>query len=180
MSITTGEIREWLTCSIISADKGEILIPISVSCKSRGSTKHIVFPHPVPTSIMTSLPHRIFFAASSCHWKGCFPKIWKAFSERTDRSTSSSLYFLTWERAEGMLGSNSWIHKILFSRCMKHWGHGCTLCRLYQSLFSNDQYPPLARNVSWFALGAAVQKTKKNHYLEAWRLYFTYVCIIWP
>ena len=81
------------TWSIISTVRGEIvrIISVPVSSNSRGREKHRVFPLPVPTSTMTSSPHRTACGTSSCHSNGRLWKIWSAFSTSFSTSISSGL-----------------------------------------------------------------------------------------
>jgi len=60
------------TWSIIRAVSGVTLNATSVSCITSGIEKESIFPLPMPTSTMTSLPHRTAAPISNCHAKAVF------------------------------------------------------------------------------------------------------------
>ena len=91
------------TWSIIRVVNGDTVRTISVSLSIRGSEKQSVFPLPVPTSMMTSSPHRIATAISSCQRKGFMCSIVKALAATSSRLIFSFLYQWTFDWM-GMVG----------------------------------------------------------------------------
>ena len=83
------------TWSIISTDNGDTIMLMSFGSVSSGRLKTRVFPLPVPTSRITSCPHRIETQASNCHSKGFLPSNSTERWARRPRSTSCGLYCRT-------------------------------------------------------------------------------------
>jgi len=64
-----------LTWSIIRAVSGVTLNVTLVSCRISGIENGRLFPQPVPTSTITSSPHKAAAPISVCHPKATCPKM---------------------------------------------------------------------------------------------------------